>query len=229
MIWLLVGTLAIAGLAVLFVMLTDGRYFGKRLTRWVYDRLGPAIFSAQSEAERWQRLARMLQLRGDESILDVGTAVGDLPLTIATMPGFHGRVVGIDWSPRMMAAAQAEAARRGLSDRVTFQVADVREPLPFEAGEFDVVVCLGLLETLPRPGRVLRELNRVLKPRGALVLSLYRGWSAWHTALSLEWYQEHLAELGLGNLQVGPCRRNQDVVIARLERRKQAGQQATSN
>jgi len=49
-----------------------------------------------------------------------------------------------------------------------------------------------------------------------MILSLYRGWSALGAALSLEWYRRHLAAAGLGNIQVLPCRRNQDVVVARL-------------
>ena len=215
MLWLLLVAVLIFLFLVAFVLVTDGRYFGKRLTYWVYNRFGPAIFGVRSEAGLWQELAAEVQLRGDESILDVGTAVGDLPLTIAGMASFHGHVTGVDWSPRMMAAAQAEAGRRGLGDRATFQVADVRAPLPFDAGQFDVVFCLGLLETLPRPERTLRELKRVLKPEGALVLSLYRGGAAWSVALGLDWYREHLGALGLRDLQVVSCRRHHDVVIAR--------------
>ncbi|MFQ5343589.1 MAG: methyltransferase domain-containing protein [Anaerolineae bacterium] len=213
--WMLLAIVATAVILVAFVLVTDGRYFGKRLTYRVYNRFGPAIFGARSEAGLWRELVEALQLRGDESVLDVGTAVGDLPLTIAAMAGFHGRVTGVDWSPRMMATAQAEAGRRGLGDRATFQVADVRAPLPFDAGQFDVVFCLGLLEALPHPERILRELKRVMAHEGTLVLSLYRGGAAWGVALSLDWYREHLGALGLRDLQVVSCRRHHDVVIAR--------------
>ena len=213
--WIVLTVLGIAGFAVLFIILTDGRYFGKWLMHWVYDRFGPAMFGAHSEAERWRTLAETLQLRGDEAILDVGTATGDLPLTIAGLPDFRGQVTGVDWSPRMMAAAEAEAARRGLSDRARFEVVDVREPLPYPDGAFDVGFCLGLLETWPRPERILTELARLLKPDGALVVSLNRGWSSKSIALSLDWYRRHLAALGFEDLEVAPCRQNQDVVIAR--------------
>ena len=216
--WVILIILGITALATLFVVLTDGRYVGKRLTRWIYDRFGPAIFGAHSEAQRWRALAETLQLCGGETILDVGTAIGDLPLTIATMPAFHGRALGVDWSPRMMAVAQGEARRLGLNSRVQFCVADVREPFPFGSGGFDVVFCLGLLETLPHPESVLGELKRVLTPDGVLVLSLYRGWAASNTALGLDWYQGHLSALEAWDLQVVPCRRNQEVVIAHLRK-----------
>lgn len=207
--------LGIVGLVLLFVLLTDGRYFGKRLTYWVYDRAGPAIFGARSEAERWRNLADAAGIRGDEWVLDVGTAVGDLPLSLAAAPDFSGRVVGVDWSPRMMAAAQAEAGRRGVGNGAHFQMVDLREGLPFRTAVFDVVFCLGLLETLPEPEKRLAELRRVLKPEGVMVLSVYRGWSSRSVALSLEWYQTHLGVLGLDAVRVTPCRGNHDALVAR--------------
>ena len=88
-------------------------------------------------------------------MLDVGTAVGHLPLTLAARPGFRGSVTGVDWSRRMVERARAEAHRRGLEGRVDFQVADLRAGLPFADGAFDVVVCLGVLEAQPRTDRVL--------------------------------------------------------------------------
>ena len=212
-----VAAVAAAALIVLFILLTDGRYFGKRLMRWVYDRLGPAIFGAATETEHWHALARELHLAGNERILDVGTAVGDLPLTLAAMPGFHGQVTGVDWSPKMIAAARASAQQRGLADRARFQVVDVREGLPFSDGAFDTVCCLGLLETWPQPEQILRELCRVAAPDGTLVLSLYRRLASTHVALNLAWYREHLGPLRYTALRVVASRRSQDVVIARPE------------
>ncbi len=214
---ILIGLVGAGLLALLFVLLTDGRYFGKRLMYWVYDRLGPAVFSAHSEAERWRSLVRSIGLQGDEHILDVGTAAGDLPLSIASTPDFRGQVVGVDWSPRMIGVAREKARQHGLEDRARFEAVDVRAGLPFAAGEFDVLVCLGLLETLPEPAGVLKELKRVLKEDGVMVLSLYRGRAARSVALSLEWYKEHLGILGLDELKTVPCRGHHDAVIARSD------------
>lgn len=205
--------IAVALLAI--VLLTDGRYFGKRLMYWVYDKIGPVIFSAQSEAQRWEALAQRIGFSGRERILDVGTATGDLPLTLAAWPGFAGEVVGIDWSPRMIEAARQVAERRKLSHRTQFRVVDVRDGLPFDDGAFDVVFCFGLLEALPHPDRILAELRRVLVPGGVMVLSLYRGLASKSVALSLAWYERQLRSLGLGTIEVAPCRGNQDVVIGR--------------
>ncbi len=215
--WSLVFTITFVALALTlgFILLTDGRYFGKRLVYRVYDRLGPAIFGAAHEADRWHLLAEALHLRGHEAILDVGTAMGDLPLTLATWPDFRGRIVGLDWSPRMVAAARGVARRRQLADQVRFEVHDARQPLPYTEGRFDVVICLGLLETWSHPEHILAELVRVLRPEGQLVVSLYHGTPLQPATLSQAWYEAMLAPYGLSALQVFPLRHHHDALIAR--------------
>jgi 2-polyprenyl-3-methyl-5-hydroxy-6-metoxy-1,4-benzoquinol methylase len=215
MVWIMLAVLVVGVMYVIFVALTDGRYFGKRLMNRIYDLIGPGIFSAQSEAERWQALAQHIQLRGDEKILDVGTATGDLPLTIAGMPEFCGEVMGIDRSATMIAVARKKAEEYGIGDRVRFEIVDVRSGLDNEMHEFDVIICLGLLETLSEAEDVLAGFVNGLKSSGVLVLSLYRGWAAVSVALSYDWYAAHLTKFSFQKLEVFPCRGNHDVVIAR--------------
>ena len=216
MAWVLLFIVGAATLTFVFILLTEGKYFGKGLMHRIYDQVGPVMFGARTEAEEWRRFVDRLGLRGDERILDVGTATGELPMALVATIGFFGEVVGVDWSQRMMEVAADTAAGRGLDERVTFQVADLREGLPFDDGEFDVVFCLGLLETMPSPEQALRELGRVLVPTGVMVLSLYRGaLSSRIAALSIDWYEQHLLPLGLGDVKVATCRRSQDVVVAR--------------
>lgn len=210
MIFALAAVIAVAG----FIIITDGRYFGKWLSFWVYDRFGATIFSAERETERWHTLARNIGLQGDERILDIGTAIGDLPRSLASLPGFSGQIVGIDWSPRMIAAAQTAAETAGVSDHVEFQTVDVRQGLPFADGEFDVVFCFGLLETVSAPEKLLADMVRVLSPGGKLAVSVYKGWSLTQTALRAEWYRAQLSPLGMVSLRIVPCRRSQDVLVA---------------
>lgn len=203
--------LGMMGLTALFVIVTDGRYFGKKLMHWLYDRFGPYLYSGDGETERWHKVINALVLQGNETILDVGTATGKLPLTIAAIPGFRGRIVAIDQSPRMIAKAKAEASRRGLSPRVEFRVLEVRNSLPFSNREFDVVLCIGLLGTLPRPEMLLHELRRVLKPEGILVLSYYRGWPIPRR----RWYWKQLDMLEFSPPQTITFRALEDILIAR--------------
>jgi ubiquinone/menaquinone biosynthesis C-methylase UbiE len=209
--WIFLGIVSLVGLTLFFVIITDGRYFGKRLMFWIYDRLGPAINGGRNEAERWQQLAGMLDLRDDERILDVGTAVANLPSTLAAQPDFRGHIVGLDWSPKMLAAAR----RHGLSRQVSLVVGDVRRPLPFASNTFNIITCLETLETLPQPDKILHEICRILRPDGTLVLSLYKSILTFTASLSLDWYQEQLQSYGF-NLQRVEFRPNYDLVIGKI-------------
>lgn len=211
--WIII-IVVIAGLIISFIVLTDGRYFGKWLVFWIYDRFGAAMFGGRSEAIRWQRLAGLLALRGDERMLDVGTAVGDLPLSFAAQPDFHGHAVGLDWSPQMMVVARQAAQQRGLSQRVSFVRGDARRPLPFACESFNVIICLETLETLPHPEQILSETLRILRPDGRLVFSVYRGILVHSVSLSLDWYEKQLKPLGF-NLQRVELRQNCDIVIGK--------------
>ena len=207
-------SLSILILIFTFILFTDGRYFGKRIMHWVYDNIGSQIFDSRSEADRWESLAKQLQITGQENIIDIGTATGDLPLTLAALLNPAGKIMGIDWSVKMIANAQDKAKKRGLADRTAFIIGDVRQNLPFQTAYFDVVICFGVLETLSQPEEVLRELRRILKPNGKMALSLYRGWSGQAVALDLNWYKSALKQVGMEQVQVVECRQNQDVVIA---------------
>ncbi|MCP5100558.1 MAG: class I SAM-dependent methyltransferase [Chloroflexi bacterium] len=213
--WFLFTLILIILLALVFTLITDGRYFGKRFVFWVYDRIGSRMFSAADDADVWIALAQQIPLRGDERILDVGTAVGNLPLTLVTTPTFKGHVTGIDWSPRMIATAVATVKAKGLETRAYFQVVDIRNGLPFKDAQFDVIFCLGLLETWPYPEKIIAEMKRLLAKDGIFVFSVYKGVASKSVALGEAWYRTTLSNLGMQNARIAPCRHNHDVIIAR--------------
>lgn len=87
-------------------------------------------------------------------LLDVGC--GDMPFRSA----LEGQVTaydGLDFFPR--------------SDRVRY-VADAQDMHMIDAGAYDSVLCLEVLEHVPDPFRAMAEIGRVLRPGGALVLSV---------------------------------------------------------
>ena|SRR5437763_9671801 len=96
-------------------------------------------------------------------ILDLGCRAG--ALTRSYLAG--NEVVGIDVDRR----ALREAARRG----VLTCWADVEQQLPFDDGEFDVVVAGELLEHVRDPAALLEEVRRVLRPGGRFVGSVPNG------------------------------------------------------
>jgi ubiquinone/menaquinone biosynthesis C-methylase UbiE len=92
-------------------------------------------------------------------------------------------VQGIDMSQEMLRRAEQRMAGHPLEKRCRFALGDV-ERLQFPSGTFDAVVCMGVLEYLPRYGRALDEICRVLAPGGVAVLTLPNRASAYHFARS---------------------------------------------
>jgi demethylmenaquinone methyltransferase/2-methoxy-6-polyprenyl-1,4-benzoquinol methylase/phosphoethanolamine N-methyltransferase len=111
---------------------------------------------------------RVAQLQAGEAVLDVGCGTGDLTLRAARRVGVEGRAVGIDASPEMIAVSRRKAAKKGA--KVDFRVAPI-EALPFDDGEFDVVLSSYMLHHLPDDlkDQGLAEVRRVLKPGGRFV------------------------------------------------------------
>jgi ubiquinone/menaquinone biosynthesis C-methylase UbiE len=81
--------------------------------------------------------------------------------------------MGIDFAPGMLARAR-EKITDEVSKRVNFQKADLNNPLKFPNERFDHVIGISVLQAVADPAFTLRELYRVLKPGGTLILSLPR-------------------------------------------------------
>jgi ubiquinone/menaquinone biosynthesis C-methylase UbiE len=150
----------------LFIIATEGRYFGKRLLRWGYNRRSVA-FEVRDDWELWESLIKRLKINNSEELLDLGTQTGHLPRLIARKRGFEGHVVGIDWSEEMIQEARRQSRLEGTASKTRFLCRDVREPLPFDNGSFTLVTCVtGLLNGLRAPELLFREIHRVLKVNG---------------------------------------------------------------
>jgi ubiquinone/menaquinone biosynthesis C-methylase UbiE len=102
-------------------------------------------------------------LPGD-AILDIGTGPGYLPIEIARRSATV-RIIGIDLSRKLLDMARSNAAKAGLSDRLTFQLGDAGR-IDFEDGSFDMVISTGMLHALKDPVKVIQEMYRVLKTGG---------------------------------------------------------------
>jgi ubiquinone/menaquinone biosynthesis C-methylase UbiE len=101
-------------------------------------------------------------------VLDVATGTGRIPLAVLRQWEFAGTLVGIDHSAAML--AEAERALADFEPRAPLVRGDAAR-LPFADGTFDCVCCLEALEFMVDPRAVVRELMRVLRPGGCLLLS----------------------------------------------------------
>src|SRR6266550_3394724 len=110
-------------------------------------------------------------IREGQTVLDVAGGAGEPSLTIAKRVGPTGTVTCTDAVAEMVAAAESEARRRGLTN-ITFRQC-VADSLAFESNSFDAVVCrLGVM-FFPDPLAALREMLRVAKPGGAISLAVW--------------------------------------------------------
>jgi ubiquinone/menaquinone biosynthesis C-methylase UbiE len=101
-----------------------------------------------------------------------GSAVLDIPCgggvaLRGLRPGQGVRYVAADIAPTMLERTMAAAAERGVADQVEPRVADVGA-LPFDDGEFDLVVSFTGLHCFPDPHRAVLEMGRVTHAGGVL-------------------------------------------------------------
>ena len=116
----------------------------------------------------WRRAAvRLSGATRGQRVLDCATGTGDLALAFKRTVGPEGEVVGTDFCAEMLAAAPAKAARAGV--QVRFEVADALE-LPFRESSFDVASIAFGIRNVDDPVRCLREMARVVRPGGRVVV-----------------------------------------------------------
>ncbi len=113
-------------------------------------------------------LAGKLNLTPGSILLDVASGKGTSAFAVAER--FGCRVIGVDLSEANIVDANTEAAKRGLSDRVQFQLADA-EQLPFPPAHFDAILCECAFCTFPDKAKAASEFAKVLRPGGRIGIS----------------------------------------------------------
>jgi ubiquinone/menaquinone biosynthesis C-methylase UbiE len=131
-----------------------------------YDRLAPWFDSLEGFLEGliFRRLRKKLwRLTEGEHILEVGVGTGK---NFSFYPE-QARMTGIDFSPNMLAQAKRKQQRKQLD--VHLELMDV-ERLYFADNSFDTVVASFVFCSVPHPRKGLKEIHRVLKPGGQLIM-----------------------------------------------------------
>lgn len=120
---------------------------------------------AHSEAQTLQVFLQLGKFTKDSSILDAGCGPGLVSLFLAR----HVKHVrGVDLTGAMIARAKEDAARAGLKN-VTFELGDMSR-LPYADNTFDGSITRYTFHHLERPGDALKEMLRVVKPGGRVVV-----------------------------------------------------------
>ncbi len=123
------------------------------------------FFHSRVSGQRSERIELLVRELTDRfqplKVLDIGCGEGGL---VATFQELGVDVKGIDFS-------ETAISRAALITQGCCQVVDVDcEPLPFDSKSFDMVIVSYVLQHLQRPGRVISEMWRVLRPAGIAVV-----------------------------------------------------------
>ncbi|MCE5276074.1 MAG: methyltransferase domain-containing protein [Syntrophaceae bacterium] len=140
-------------------------------------RLQRALTLCHDLVVRRSAVLQALHLRTGEQVLEVGCGGGSYAYEAAKCVGPDGCVCATDISEAQIAAARECCADRACVD---CRVADLAD-LPYAEGTFDAAFCSQVLEYVPCLDESVREIHRVLRPGGRLVI-LATNWS------SLVWY-----------------------------------------
>tara|TARA_B100000315_G_scaffold40225_1_gene35116 strand:- start:507 stop:1232 length:726 start_codon:yes stop_codon:yes gene_type:complete len=118
----------------------------------------------------WRKSAiDLLAPRSGEHILDVATGTGDMALEIVSR-GLHDiRVVGVDFSRRMLELGRDKVRLRDYNQRVSFHLGN-GENLPLADTSFECTTCAFGVRNYANVKLGLREIHRVLKPGGRVVI-----------------------------------------------------------
>lgn len=116
---------------------------------------------------RWRRRA-IRQMRPAEDVLDVAIGTADLTLELLRQ-GKAKQITGIDLSRKMMEIGESKVARSGYSERVRFDYGSAQQ-MPYAGEAFDAVTCAYGVRNFADMDEGLREMHRVLRPGGQLMI-----------------------------------------------------------
>lgn len=153
-----------------------------------YTSLSKSIdaWAQRAESKARERALALAALRGGERALEIGVGSGLWFAEIVKQVGASGYALGLDRTPAMLERCRA---RLGSLEGQNYKLVqgDARR-LPVEDESIDVAFCGYLLDLLSEDDivHVLRELRRVLRPSGRLVLAnMTHAERPWHSGFSL--------------------------------------------
>lgn len=124
------------------------------------------------------RLTKLVAAEEPATVVDLATGSGDVAFAIDDRLDSKARVIAMDFCQPMLDEAERKRVKRGVGEQVTFQQGDCLA-LPLEDGVADVVTIAFGLRNLEDRAQGLREMLRILRPGGVLLILEFTQPDAW--------------------------------------------------
>ena len=137
----------------------------------VMDTLEEAIeYDAMDFTEVNTAFAQCAIELGSQSglVLDAGTGTARIPILICQRCP-QWQMIGIDLAENMLLIGSKNVEQAGLQKQISLELADSKQ-LPYQDGQFDMVISNSIVHHLPDPLPFFLEIKRVLKPNGAIFI-----------------------------------------------------------
>lgn len=108
-------------------------------------------------------------IKAGDTVIDLGSGAGNDCFVARAMTGESGKVIGIDFTPAMIAKARENAEKLNFNN-VEFREGDI-DHMPVTANKADVIISNCVLNLVPDKQMVFSEIYRVLKPGGHFSIS----------------------------------------------------------
>ena len=147
----------------------------KEKIRDMFDSIAPSYdafnhLASMNVDRRWRRRAfREVVAVKPEAVLDVACGTGDSTIALARALPERCRITGVDISSEMLKVMEKKVASEGLEDRISVETGDA-ENLDFPNGSFDAVTCAFGVRNFENLDKGIREMLRVLRPGGKMVI-----------------------------------------------------------
>ena len=118
-----------------------------------------------------KRMIELAQINAADTVLDIGTGIGEPALSVATRPGFEGRIIALDLDAQMIGIGRARAQEKGISN-VEFVTSDIESLLQDDAS-LDCILARWSLMFVDNIESTLDNLAKMLRPGGRLVAATW--------------------------------------------------------
>jgi len=138
-----------------------------------------------------ERLLREAGIVSGMRVLDLGSGAGDVSFLVARIVGRLGAVVGLDSSSEAIHSARVRAQGTDYGN-VTFARVDITafdDVAKAVTGYFDAVIGRFILQFVPNPSQVVRDISRMLNPGGLMCFQEVDDWYTWSYPQTELWDQ----------------------------------------